>query len=78
MGDAWVGRRTGGSGNTVSEDLHRETTGNRVTVDGSTSTILGVFKGNMLQRGRAQEGGFVAPRGDREQNPGHPGKLAGG
>ena len=39
MGDARGGRSTGGSGNAVGDDLHRETAGNRGTVGGATSTI---------------------------------------
>ena len=39
MGDAWSGRRTRSSRNAVGEDLHRETTGNRGSVGGSTSSI---------------------------------------
>ena len=39
MGDAWGGRRTAGSGNSVREDLHRYTVGNRGSVGGATSSI---------------------------------------
>ena len=39
MGDAWGGRRTRGSRNTVVEDLHKETAGNRGAVGGATSRI---------------------------------------
>ena len=77
MGDAGGGRRTRGSGNEVGEDLYRETAGKYGSVGGATSIILGVCKGNMVRRRRAQEGGLVAPRGDRETTSGHPGKLAG-
>ena len=38
-GDAGDRSRTRGSGNTVGEDLHRETTGNRGAVSGATSLI---------------------------------------
>ena len=40
MGDTGGGRRTRGSGNTVSKDLHRETAGNRGVVGGATYIIL--------------------------------------
>ena len=39
MGDAWGGRRTAGSGNSVGEDLHRDTVGNLGSVGGATSSI---------------------------------------
>ena len=39
VGDAWGGRHMGGSRNSVNDDLHRETAGNRGTVGGATSTI---------------------------------------
>ena len=35
IGDAWGGRRTGVSGNTVGWDLHRETSGNLGSVRGA-------------------------------------------
>ena len=54
VGDAWDGRCTGGSGNAVGDDLHRETAGNRGTVGGTTPTICSVYKGEMLRRGWAQ------------------------
>ena len=39
MGDAGGGRHTGGSGNPVNTDLHRETAGKRGAVGGATSLI---------------------------------------
>ena len=39
IGDALGRRRTGGSSNTVGEDLHRETAGNLGSVGGATSLI---------------------------------------
>ena len=76
MGDVWGGRRTGGSGNTVGEDLHMETARNRGSVGGAMSYILGACKGNRIRRGRAQEGSLEATRGIRETTTVHPGSLA--
>ena len=39
IGDAWGGRRTGGSGETVCGDLHIETAGNLGSVGGATFLI---------------------------------------
>ena len=39
VGDAWGGRRTGGSRNAVGKFLHRETAGNRSSVGFDTSII---------------------------------------
>ena len=39
MGDAWVGSSAGSEGNKVSDDLHRETTGNCGTVGNVATNI---------------------------------------
>ena len=52
VGDAWGIRRTGGSRNAVRDDLHGEKLDKRGTGGGTTSTILGVSKGNRVRRGR--------------------------
>ena len=77
MGDAGGGRRTRGSGNPVGKDLHKRTAGNRGAVGGATFLILGMYKGDRLRRRWVQEGGVIAPRGNRETTLGHPDRLAG-
>ena len=44
VGNPWGGRRMGGSGNAVRDDLQREAAGNHGTVGGATSTIWSVFR----------------------------------
>ena len=79
VGNTREGRSAGGSGNAVRNDLNRETAGNRVTVGGITPTIWGVCNGEGVRRRWVQEGGLVAPRGDRETTLGHPGRnIVGG
>ena len=39
VGKTWGRRRTGGSGNLVGDDLHKEKEGKRCTVGGATSII---------------------------------------
>ena len=53
MGDSGGKSLNRGSGNAVVKDLHRETVGNRVGVDGVISLILGVLKENRVLRKRA-------------------------
>ena len=73
------GRIAGDSRDAVSNDLYRETAGNRGTVGGITPTIWSVCNGEGVRRRWVQEGGLVAPRGDRETTLGHPGRnIAGG
>ena len=45
--------------------------GNHGTLGGITTDIQSVCRGEGLQGGRAQEGGLVAPRGDRETTLGY-------
>ena len=52
VGDAWGVRRTGGSRNAVGDALHGEKLDKRGTGGGTTSTLLGVSKGNRVRRGR--------------------------
>ena len=65
MGDAGGGKCRRVSGNEVVKGLHREMAGNHGAVGGATFLILGVHMGDRVRRRRAQEGGVVAPRGDR-------------
>ena len=82
MGDAWGGRRIGGSGNAVGDDLHRETTGNRGTVGGAKSTILSVFQVNRVRRGGVAGGRLGGAKRRQRNNFGPPwksrGRLRGG
>ena len=55
----------GDGGNAVGNDLYRETSGNRGTVGGVTTTIRSVSQVEKLLRGQNQEGGLVVPRCDR-------------
>ena len=69
------GRISAGSGgNTVGDDLYRETAGNRGTVGGVTTNILSMCRGEGLRGVWTQEGGLVASRGDREKTSGHLGR----
>ena len=79
VGNTREGRSAGGSGNSVRNDLYRDTAGNRGTMGGITPTIWSVCNGEGVRRGWEQGGGLVAPRGDRETTLGHPGRnIAGG
>ena len=65
VGDA-QGRSSARDGrNAVGDDLYMETAGNYGTVGGVTTTIQSVCKIEGIKRGWTQEGGLVAPRGDR-------------
>ena len=66
MGDARDGISTGSCGNTVKNDLDRETTGNRGTVGGVATYLWSVSRRKGLRRGRKEEGGMVATRGGGE------------
>ena len=44
---------------------------------GATYLILGVCKGDKVQKRGAKEKGVVAPRGDVKSALAHPGRLAG-
>ena len=74
MVDAWGRISTGRSKNAVRDNLYRETEGNRDIVGGVTTTIQSVCKGEGIQRGWTQEGGFVAPRDNRETTLVHLGR----
>ena len=74
MGHTRGRRSVVGSGNAVVDELFREKAGNRGTVGGVTPAILGVSKGEGVQRWWVQEGGLVVPRGDSETTSGHPGR----
>ena len=65
MGVARGGSSVGDGGNAVGNDLYRETSGNRGTVGGVTTTIRSVSQVEKLLRGQNQEGGLVVPRCDR-------------
>ena len=70
-----VGDDRGGSSaesdeNAVDDDLYGKTTGNCGTVGGVTTDIRSVCRGEGIQGGWMQEGGLVAPRGDRDTTSG--------
>ena len=71
MRDARGGISAGSGQNAVINDLYRETSGNHGTVGGVMTNIRSVCRGKGLQGGRTQEGGLVAPRGDRKTTSGH-------
>ena len=54
---------TGSGGNSVSNDLHQNNTGQVATVSGAVTNLQGVHKGDGLQGGRAQERLVVESRG---------------
>ena len=61
-------------GNVVVDDLYRETGVNHGTVGGVATDIQSVRKGEGIRGGWTQEGGLVAPRGDRETTSGQIGR----
>ena len=67
MGYAWGRSSAGSGGNTFSNDLYRDMAGNCGTVGGVTTDIRSVCRVEGLRGGWTQEGGLVAPRGDREK-----------
>ena len=71
VGDAWVGSSAGSGSDAVRDVLYREITGNHGTVGGVTTDNRSVYRGEGLRGGLTQEGGSVAPRGDREATSGH-------
>ena len=78
VGDIWGGSSVGSSGNTFTDDLYRDMTGNCIPVGGVATTIRCLCKGEGGGY-RTQEGGVLAPRGDRETTLGHLGRnIAGG
>ena len=50
MGDAWGGRRTGVSGNSVGEDLYMDTPVNRDSVVGGTAQYFSIFGKNPISK----------------------------
>ena len=72
--DARGGSSAESGRNAVSNDLYRETTGNRITVSDVTTNILSVCRGEGLRWDWTQEGGLVAPRRNSETNLGHLGR----
>ena len=71
MGDVCGRSSVGSIRNAVGNDLYRETSGNHGTMGGVTTYILKLCRGEELWGGWTQEGGLVAPIGDRETTSGH-------
>ena len=75
VGDARGRSSAGNGGNTVSDDIYKETSGNRGTVGGLTTNILSVCRGEGILGGLNQEEGLVSPRGNIQTTLGHLGRI---